>query len=92
MEKLSERFSDPESSVRDALHKLLSQHLLPKLGNGKLVPFLPLLMAHISGAMTHSDEKTRSESLEEMSDPESRSNSFAGQHSHSHEFVSQSCS
>ena len=60
IEKLCERFVDPEKPVRAALHKLFVQQLLPKLGGGKLLPFLPLLMAHVSGAMTHLEEGIRS--------------------------------
>ncbi len=53
IEKLANRIADSDKQVREALKELLAGSLLPQLGEGRLTPFLPLLMAHICSAMTH---------------------------------------
>lgn len=53
METLAERVSDTEKEVRTGLMALLGEVVLPGLGPAALAPFLPLLMAHVSSAMTH---------------------------------------
>ena len=53
VEKLAERTADADKEVRAALRDLLRDVMLPGLGAGGLAPFLPLLMAHITSAMTH---------------------------------------
>ncbi len=53
VEQLAERMADPDAGVRAALQALLSGTVLRELGAGALAPFLPLLMAHVSAAMTN---------------------------------------
>ena len=53
VEKLAERMADTDAGARAALRDLLKDVVLPRLGAGGLAPFLPLLMAHITSAMTH---------------------------------------
>ena len=48
LERLAERMHDPEVDVRAALKDLLQKAVLPPLRGPALVPFLPLLMAHLS--------------------------------------------
>ena len=59
MEKLAERIGDADKEVREALLALLGDGVLPALGPAALAPFLPLLMAHISAAMTHLNDTIR---------------------------------
>lgn len=53
VEKLAEHVADTDAGARAALRDLLKDVVLPRLGAGGLAPFLPLLMAHITSAMTH---------------------------------------
>ena len=53
VERLAEHLADADAGVRTALRELLRDVVLPGLGPGGLAPFLPLLMAHITSAMTH---------------------------------------
>ena len=53
VEKLAEHMVDTDAGARAALRDLLKDVVLPRLGAGGLAPFLPLLMAHITSAMTH---------------------------------------
>ncbi|MEW5311739.1 MAG: hypothetical protein WDW38_003427 [Sanguina aurantia] len=50
--KIADRITDSEGDVRKAL-RLLLKGALPLAGLGVLRPFMPLLMAHVCGAMTH---------------------------------------
>jgi hypothetical protein len=59
MERLAERVSDAESEVRAGLLGLLRDVVLPGLGPSALAPFLPLLMAHVTAAMTHLADAVR---------------------------------
>jgi hypothetical protein len=52
VERLAERITDADAGVRGALRALLAGAVLPGLGEQALAPFLPLLMAHVSAAMT----------------------------------------
>ncbi len=53
VEKLAEHAADTDEGVRAAVRDLLREVVLPGLGAAGLAPFLPLLMAHITSAMTH---------------------------------------
>lgn len=53
VEKLAERMADTDAGARAALRDVLRDVVLPGLGAAGLAPFLPLLMAHITSAMTH---------------------------------------
>ncbi len=53
MEKIAEQIADTDAGARTALRDLLKDVVLPGLGAGGLAPFLPLLLAHITSAMTH---------------------------------------
>ena len=59
MERLAERISDAEADVRSGLLALLRDVVLPALGPAALAPFLPLLVAHVSAAMTHLADAVR---------------------------------
>ena len=59
MEKLAERVGDADKEVREALLALLGDCVLPALGPAALAPFLPLLTAHVSAAMTHLNDAIR---------------------------------
>eukprot|EP00891_Asterochloris_glomerata_P008646 jgi/Astpho2/8646/Aster-x0817 len=62
LERLAERMHDPEVDVRAALKDLLQKAVLPPLRGPALVPFLPLLMAHLSNSLTALAEPIRSDS------------------------------
>ena len=62
LERLAERMHDPEVDVRAALKDLLQKAVLPPLRCPALVPFLPLLMAHLSNSLTALAEPIRSDS------------------------------
>ena len=53
MEKLAEHLADSDAAVRAALRDLWRDVVLPGLGPAGLAPFLPLVMAHVTSAMTH---------------------------------------
>lgn len=59
VERLAEHVTDAEASVRAALRDLLGNVVLPGLGPAALAPFLPLIMAHITSAMTHLADAVR---------------------------------
>lgn len=59
VEALAEHVADADTSVRAALRDLLKSVVLPGLGAAALAPFLPLIMAHITSAMTHLAEAVR---------------------------------
>ena len=59
LERLAERMHDPEVDVRAALKDLLRKAVLPPLQGPALVPFLPLLMAHLSNSLTALAEPVR---------------------------------
>ena len=59
LERLAERMHDPEVDVRAALKDLLQKAVLPPLRGPALVPFLPLLMAHLSSSLTALAEPIR---------------------------------
>lgn len=59
IEKLANRIADPEKPVREALKTLFHGSLVTTFSSGMLMPFLPLLMAHICSAMTHLQEGIR---------------------------------
>ena len=59
VEGLAEHLADADTSVRAALKDLLKGIVLPGLGPAALAPFLPLMMAHITSAMTHLAEAVR---------------------------------
>ena len=63
LERLAERMHDPEEDVRAALKDLLRKAVLPPLQGPALVPFLPLLMAHLSNSLTALAEPIRSAGL-----------------------------
>jgi len=54
---------DPEAAVRAALLDLAANTILPGLSAAALAPFLPLLMAHVSGALTHIVLAVRTDAL-----------------------------
>ena len=56
--------ADNDKAVRAALHEMCSHVILPLLGPEALAPFLPLLMAHISGALTHLVLDVRNDALQ----------------------------
>ena len=53
VEKLAEHLADSDAAVRAALRELWRDVVLPGLGPAGLAPFLPLVMAHVTSAMTH---------------------------------------
>jgi len=53
LERLVERFDDPDPAVRKELRTMLREVLLPALEAATLAPFIPLIMAHVCSAMTH---------------------------------------
>lgn len=53
LERLAERMSDPNGEVREQLSRLLDSQVLPGLGPSGLTPFLPILLVHVSSALTH---------------------------------------
>ena len=53
VEKLAEHAADTDEGVRAAVRDLLRDVVLPGLGAAGLAPFLPILMAHTTSAMTH---------------------------------------
>ena len=59
VEALAEHVADADASVRTSLRDLLKSVVLPGLGPAALAPFLPLIMAHITSAMTHLAEAVR---------------------------------
>lgn len=59
VERLVERVSDTDAEVRSALKDLLRDVVLPQLGAAALAPFTPLIMAHITSAMTHLADAVR---------------------------------
>ncbi|EFJ52309.1 hypothetical protein VOLCADRAFT_86599 [Volvox carteri f. nagariensis] len=63
MGTLAERIVDGDSSVRSALRELLHGSVLPLLGQDALRPFMPVVMAHICGAMTHLSLDIRNDAL-----------------------------
>ncbi|KAK9808862.1 hypothetical protein WJX72_005380 [[Myrmecia] bisecta] len=63
LEKLAERITDVDKAVREALRGLLAGAVLPLLAGGAIVPFLPLLVAHVSSAMTHLANDVRADAL-----------------------------
>ncbi|GIL45606.1 hypothetical protein Vafri_2810, partial [Volvox africanus] len=60
---LAERIVDGDSSVRSALRDLLNNSVLPILGSDVLRPFMPVVMAHVCGAMTHLSLDVRNDAL-----------------------------
>ncbi|GLI64097.1 hypothetical protein VaNZ11_007270 [Volvox africanus] len=60
---LAERIVDGDSSVRSTLRDLLNNSVLPVLGSDVLRPFMPVLMAHVCGAMTHLSLDVRNDAL-----------------------------
>lgn len=63
IEALAARISDADAAVRSELHTLL-QAVLPLLPSTMLGPFVPLLMAQISSAMTHMLLEIRTDALQ----------------------------
>ena len=63
LEALSVRLSDGDASVRTALLALLRKTVLPALGPNALAPFLPILMAHASAALTNLSPEVRLDAL-----------------------------
>ena len=59
LSKLAECISDTDKAVRAALLELLSNAVLPKMRGAPLGPFLPLIMAHLSSALTSLTESVR---------------------------------
>ncbi|EDO38143.1 predicted protein, partial [Nematostella vectensis] len=62
VEKIAEKVTDTEASVRHSL-LLLLRHILPLIPPERIAPFLPLVSAHLSCAMTHIIEDIQLESL-----------------------------
>ncbi|GFR40155.1 hypothetical protein Agub_g711, partial [Astrephomene gubernaculifera] len=60
---LAERVVDGDSAVRAALRSLLHESVLPLLGPDALRPFMPVVMAHVCGAMTHLSLDVRNDAL-----------------------------
>ncbi|PNH00248.1 Testis-expressed sequence 10 protein, partial [Tetrabaena socialis] len=60
---LSERVVDGDSGVRSATRALLHDRVLPLLGPDTLRPFMPVVMAHVCGAMTHLSLDVRNDAL-----------------------------
>jgi len=63
LEALTPRLSDGEPSVRTALLTTLRGAVLPALGPSALNPFMPLLMAHVSAALTNLSADVRFDAL-----------------------------
>jgi hypothetical protein len=57
--KVAERVADGDAGVRQALRVLLSEHAFNKLPPGAIRPFMPVLMAHVSSAMTNLNMNVR---------------------------------
>ncbi|KAG2501063.1 hypothetical protein HYH03_000882 [Edaphochlamys debaryana] len=60
---LAERVVDGEPGVRSQLRSLLGGSVLPLLGPDALRPFMPVLMSHVCGAMTHLSLDVRNDAL-----------------------------
>lgn len=63
LEALATRISDGEQPVRTALLSLFRTAALPAVGPVVLSPFLPMLMAHLSAALTHLSADVRLDAL-----------------------------
>jgi pre-rRNA-processing protein IPI1 len=63
MEHLAQRISDVDKTVRSELHGTLTV-VLPLLPSAMLGPFVPLLMAQISSALTHMLLEIRTDALQ----------------------------
>lgn len=63
LEALAPRLSDGEGPVRAALLTTLRAAVLPALGPSALSPFMPLLMAHVSAALTNLSSDVRCDAL-----------------------------
>jgi pre-rRNA-processing protein IPI1 len=61
--KIAERVSDGDAPVRSALRHLLREHVLPRLDPGHVRPFMPVMMAHLSSAMTNLNMEVRLDAL-----------------------------
>ncbi|KAG2448880.1 hypothetical protein HYH02_006229 [Chlamydomonas schloesseri] len=60
---LAERIVDGDPGVRSELRRLLGESVLPVLGADALRPFMPMVMAHVCGAMTHLSLDVRQDAL-----------------------------
>jgi pre-rRNA-processing protein IPI1 len=63
LEALAPRLSDGEPSVRTSLLTCLRSAVLPALGPSALSPFMPLLLAHVSAALTNLSADVRLDAL-----------------------------
>jgi hypothetical protein len=63
LEALAPRLSDGEASVRTTLLTTLRCAVLPALGPASLSPFMPLLLAHVSAALTNLSADVRFDAL-----------------------------
>jgi pre-rRNA-processing protein IPI1 len=63
LESLAPRLSDGDASVRTALLATLRSAVLPALGPAALSPFMPLVMAHVSAALTNLSADVRYDAL-----------------------------
>lgn len=63
LDSLAPRLSDGEASVRTALLTTLRSAVLPALGPSALSPFMPLVMAHVSAALTNLSADVRYDAL-----------------------------
>ena len=61
--KLAERVGDGESAVRQALRSLMRERVMPLLSAGAVRPFMPVVMAHVSSAMTNLCMEVRLDAL-----------------------------
>lgn len=53
LEKLSPRITDGDKAVRQAFILLIRSTIFPNLPQAKIGPLVPVVMAHLSSAMTH---------------------------------------
>eukprot|EP00798_Chlamydomonas_sp_ICE-L_P013490 gene13490-19348_t len=61
--KIAERVGDPDQGVRVAMRALLREQVMPAIHAGALRPFMPVIMAHVSGAMTNLNISVRLDAL-----------------------------